>query len=411
MNTIKIERIIRFNTSVNVLFSCDGAINHYFNKTKQFEVEFFESIVDVPNSIIIIPFITNILPIVWLSDASLYVDELDSDFYDCLDSIKDGYAKMCPKLSYKGQVYVNTLIKNEIHSNNASTLFSGGLDAFSTLIAHIEEKPKPITLWGADIKLSDEPGWLYVKGQTEKVSQQFNLPNPAFIKSNFRSFFNEYNLDALVHDKSGDYWWHGFQHGIGMLGLVAPIAYKHQIRTLYIASSYKEGDNEICASDPTIDNHLKFAGTSIFHDQYNYGRQEKIQLVSSFCQNYNCQINLRVCWQNSGGKNCCKCEKCIRTIMGFLAENQDPQKYGFKYDDEVVANFPKIVSTVLKDNQFLSTLWNEVQSRFIETGAYKNDTKYNWIYTFNVNPKHSILYRTRFHIIRFLRRTYHKIRY
>lgn len=30
--------------------------------------------------------------------------------------------------------------------------------------------------------------------------------------------------------------------------------------------------------------------------------------------------------------NCCKCEKCYRTMMNILSAHGDPNKFGFRYD-------------------------------------------------------------------------------
>lgn len=93
-------------------------------------------------------------------------------------------------------------------------------------------------------------------------------------KTNFRSFINERKLNCLVKN-SGDGWWHGFQHGIGLLGHGAPIAYLKGLKCIYIASSYTPKDNVTCASHPSIDNCVEFCNCHIIHDQYEYSRQEK----------------------------------------------------------------------------------------------------------------------------------------
>ena len=88
---------------------------------------------------------------------------------------------------------------------------------------------------------------------------------------------DESKLTKLVEKYANDDWWHGFQHGIGLIGHAAPLAYLFNIDNLYIASSYtiKDKGKVTCASDPTIDNYVKFSDCHVIHDGYEYGRQEK----------------------------------------------------------------------------------------------------------------------------------------
>lgn len=57
--------------------------------------------------------------------------------------------------------------------DKVATFFSGGVDAFSTLISHIDETPELFTLWGNDILYDNQSGWKNVEKHIEK--QQNNL--------------------------------------------------------------------------------------------------------------------------------------------------------------------------------------------------------------------------------------------
>ena len=128
---------------------------------------------------------------------------------------------------------------------------------------------------------------------------------------------------------SGDNWYHGFQHGIGILGHVAPVTWHEGIGTVYIASSNTEGTVYTCASDPSIDNFVRFCGAKVIHDGYEMDRQDKIQIIADYSRKNGLQIPLHVCWEKRSGDNCCHCEKCWRTILGFYAAGEDPKQYGF----------------------------------------------------------------------------------
>jgi hypothetical protein len=60
-----------------------------------------------------------------------------------------------------------------------------------------------------------------------------------------------------------------------------------------------------------------------------------------------------VCYFSTDGKNCCKCEKCSRTITGLLLEGIDPNQHGFSYDKKTFTHIQK---------QFTQGAWNISES-------------------------------------------------
>ena len=279
-NKIKVDKVIVSSNRVEVYYTIEGEINKYFNKDEKcFWAEYMEDVSSVPESIAVIPFVCNVLPIAWLSDAELVLNELDEEFYHSLFEVKHGYMLLSRMLEFKGKVTVNHIINNRYEtSKQSAVLFSGGVDAFTTLFRHLDENPIMITLRGSDVKLSDVEGWKVVSEHVESTAKTFNLPQPEFVTSNFRIFINEGELGGLCA-KSGDGWWHGYQHGIGIIGHTAPLAYLKQMRVIYIASSLTWEFPYVIASDPVIDSHLKMANSEVKHDGYFMGRMDKIKYI------------------------------------------------------------------------------------------------------------------------------------
>lgn len=411
MNNIYIDKISIHQHVIKIHYHVDDNLKVFFNPNiKCFEIEYSCNIESVPTSIAVIPFVTNVLPIVWLTNSTLTIPELDKTFFDSIPGIKKGYVEMSPMLSFNGNIIVHKIVDNTYPTEKNAAFFSGGLDAFTTLIAHIKETPILITIFGADLKLNDKTGIERVQTHTESTIKQFNLPLGLYIKTNFREFINEQQLTQLIK-KSKDGWWHGYQCGIGLIGHAAPLAYIHHLKTIYIASSNTQENEIICASAPSIDNQVKFGNTNIWHDQYELNRQEKTRLITNYCSNYEQQISLRVCWQSSGGSNCCQCEKCTRTMMGLLAEGVDPQKYGFdQYTSNFHFNKNQIVKYIKDLPKCVKFEWRNIQNRFIETSRYKNDSNINWIYRINVYKEHSFIYKFLRKINRLRLHIYYKIK-
>lgn len=395
---IQIKKVNITSHRIEVYYSVEGEITKYFNPyEKCFWVEYTENVSSVPESIAVIPFVCNVLPIVWLADAEFVVGDLDEEFYHSLFEVKHGYMLLSRMLKFNGKVTVRNIIKNKyLPTQQSAVLFSGGVDAFTTLFRHLDDNPIMITLRGADVKLSDTEGWKVVSQHVTSTAKTFCLPQPEFVTTNFRTFINEGVLSELV-TKSGDGWWHGYQHGIGIISHAAPIAYIKKLKVVCIASSATCKSLCIYASDPVIDSHLKFAETSVYHDGYFMNRLDKVKYLVDCCRQRNVSIHLRVCWITEGGHNCCKCEKCIRTIFNILAVGGDPKQMGFNILPENEKDFKRIVvSELMAPN--IRIHWHDIQNYILSHHYFerRNEPNYNWIYDLDIDkafPKPSFIRR------------------
>lgn len=333
MNRIEIMTPEVVGSTIRYNYAVSGEWSEAFCEREPFTIEYGLNIEDVPLGVLMVPLIANVLPMAWVYDADIVCPVCDRDFLESLPQIKMGYKDMFPMMEFKGRVLVDRIQDNYLRDQKGTAaFFSGGVDAFCTLIRHREEKPILITLWGSDISIKDEEGWEKVRSHLLEAGDSFHLDS-VVVKSTFRKFLNEGILSRKVQ-KSGDGWWHGFQHGIGIISHSAPVMYKMGKKTVYFASSFSEADKGkyTCASDPSIDNHVRFCGVRVIHDGYELNRQEKIERITRFSKESGIRIPLRVCWESKGGSNCCHCEKCWRTILGLYAAGADPREFGFSIE-------------------------------------------------------------------------------
>ncbi len=372
--------VVNGNT-VEYKYVINGDWQDAFRERESFRIDYSIDICNVPAEILLIPLMVNILPISWVCDAEIVVPICDEDFYNSISDIKRGYKNMYPMLSLNGKMTVKALEKNDIQSEDGSAMFfSGGVDAFCTLIRHKNEKPTLITLWGSDIKFDDTAGWAKVNSHSIEVSNTFDVDYIA-VKSGFRRFLDEGFLSQKVKN-SGDGWWHGFQHGIGIIGHAAPIMYALGKKKVYIASSFTATDKGkvTCASDPSIDNYVRFSGMSVIHDGYELTRQDKIKLITQFSCETGIKVPLRVCWESKGGSNCCHCEKCWRTILGIYAMGADPKEFGFNYSSlrevgkEIKLNRAKIGK--YKEARY-KPIWTAIRNNY---SIWSIDPGLRWFY-------------------------------
>lgn len=385
-NRIVIDDIIINRNRIDYSYTVTGEWKKCFNLNEKFYIEYGLDLASLPKSIAVVPLLANLLPIAWIYDAEIVSPVCDKAFYDSIPNFKKGYVEMYPMMEFKGNLCVNEIQENHPGDEGGSAaFFSGGVDAFNTLVCHANEHPTLLTIWGADVKFEDTEGWNKVHNHLSETCRNFNVDS-VVIKSCFRRFLDEWELEQRVAP-SGDGWWHGFQHGIGIISHAAPVAYLLKKKSVYIASSFTLLDKGqvSCASDPTIDNFVKFGDTEVIHDGYEFDRSMKIHNISTFHNNTGIDIQLRVCWESTGGSNCCNCEKCWRTIIGLYAENQDPKKYGFDYED-----FHSLCHKIYQNRHLLHTRfqsrWEPIQKKLHQNYTLKNiEPSLKWLYKVNVS--------------------------
>lgn len=150
MERITVERIKIGPSKIEVFYDIsDGLLQYFDRKQNVFWIEYTENISIVPTSIAVVPFVCNVLPIIWLTNSSLVLPELDKTFYKSIEEFERGYIEMYPMLSFKGQLEIKNIVDNSyLPDGGHAAFFSGGVDAFTTLICHRKEFPTLVTLRG-----------------------------------------------------------------------------------------------------------------------------------------------------------------------------------------------------------------------------------------------------------------------
>ena len=360
---IVLDRINVLGDTLEYEFSFSKCLRKYFAFSEKFYVKYEFSVEQIPNAILVIPFICNVLPIAWVLDAKIVCDELDKDFYESIERFKKGYIDQYPDISFLGMVYPKKLIDTKTINedrHNVVMFYSGGVDATATMIRHLQEKPLLVTLWGADLMPGDEGGWKVVYSNNYNTARLFGL-DYTYVKTSFRTFINEIELHELVKAINEGYgWYHDFSHGIGIISHAAPITYYYGADLVYIAASVTDNDKEFYgASMPFIDENVKWAGIRVIHDGFHLNRQEKLDYISSYMKQNKKEIPLRVCWEIRDGNNCCHCEKCYRTLAGLLLTDSDPRRFGFDFAPE---RWPEIIDFLGKASSVDYT-WMSVYSK------------------------------------------------
>lgn len=386
MEEIRLISIEKKEGTIKYNWSCSERLKKYFSGN-DFLIEYPESIENVPDGVLAIPFVASVLPISWLADCELCITELDSDFYNSISKIKNGFINMYPEATFAGSLKVDSVIDcTPDKSGGTASFFSGGLDATTTLLRHINEKPALLTLWGADVAFDNYDGWSVVEHGITEIAQKYGLEHIT-IHTKFRNFEDSGELYADFGSVLHTTWWYGIKHGIGIISHAAPYAWLHGINTVYIASSDCEEDGpQQCASYPTIDNNVSYCNCSTVHDGFELNRQDKVRFIVEYKkQNPEDHIFIRACWKAEDGGNCCKCEKCYRTMAGFWIEGEDPKNYGFYYSQDVFKRMYQLIA--LHANDLPSRSWTYMKRRLNDNWDSIKKKKYSrkirWIRDFD----------------------------
>lgn len=390
MNHIILKRISIDNTAVRFKFETRGDISELFLYDELW-IDYGQDMSCVPDSIIVIPFVSIMLPLAWVTDATIWVNEIDRTFYSSTFHLKRAYSDLYRRYPLKGKIVPSYIIDNKTgNKSDAYLLFSGGIDAHTSFI-----KNKNIIKFLVNIQ-----GWYNSIDENNLVAEadfkdvsEFSAKQKCYfygIRSNFAILVSTEKYH-YYEKKIGDSLWHGFQHSMAFISITIPIVYKNGGGIILIASSFTVGDERVCASYPTTDNEFRYAEYGyVIHDGFELTRQDKIKIIVDYQRALGQQYNIRVCSFND--HNCCKCEKCFRTILGLIAEGADISNFGFYLDKPVL----EFYQTYFHDNLALFgvknesiTHWPHIKKRMIEN--YENLPQYksfiDWFLSFDFAAK------------------------
>lgn len=197
-NTLTVNSIKRNHQTAIYQYTLTGEWTKYFRRKNKFTVDYGIDISEVPEGVLIIPFLANVLPISWLCDAKISVNEIERNFYESIDKFKNGYVAMYPTLSFAGELLANSIKPYKpLTKTKSAMLFSAGVDSFDTFLSHRNENPLLITLWGSDVTFDDNIGWRAMLRRIKYLQDEFGLDS-IHIKTNFRKFIRTSELNHLV---------------------------------------------------------------------------------------------------------------------------------------------------------------------------------------------------------------------
>jgi hypothetical protein len=386
MDGIILKAIRVKKTHVEFQFKTTGILQKYFTTDTMF-IDYQEDMSEVPESILVIPFVASFLPLMWLTNTVMWVTELDRTFYDSVSKIKDAYQRLYYHYDLKGNLVAARLVENAFEVERPTMLlYSGGLDASASYIRIKETNPLLFNIQGWYKHREDTD--VFADADIRDIGAFAKTENLdfTFAKSNFAVVVNDAVFNKNVKKKLTDSWWHGFQHSMSFISISIPLAYLKKIRTINIASSVPMGEYCMCASHVTTDSEFKFATVGgCIHDGSELSRQDKVHIVINYQKSLNRPYFMRVCSFND--HNCCECEKCFRTILGIVAEGRNIKDFGFNIDGSLKQHWINVLDKKAGLMGFASEKvlhWPYIKQRMKENYDIIEDKDFvDWFFNFD----------------------------
>lgn len=187
-------------------------------------------------------------------------------------------------------------------SESGITAFSGGVDGAFSIYRHTHLSPlagkRPLhaalLVHGFDVPLNDPRTFDEVVTRCRAFTADAGLTlhtaatNLRTLPIKWEVFFGSAVASALLFFQSA--------HTFALLPSAHSFAHLH----------LENGSNQV--TDPLLSTSLM----QIVHDGSSFGRIDKLHHLSNWPV---AMRHLRVCWEGRTSENCCRCEKCIRTML------------------------------------------------------------------------------------------------
>jgi len=303
--------------------------------------EYDSSVADVPEHVLTIPALAQVAPVAWTRGVGVHTHTVDATFLESLASVGRVLVEMYPEFMEGGIVSCSNPVEETPQrpetdasadpgagSPNEGLLFSGGVDSLASYVRHREEEPMLISVHGWVVSVEEQRRWKRARERITEFAESRGCEQ-AFVTANMLDVLDTPMLHAHFKRYYDGSWYSSVGHGLGLLALCAPIAYRDGLDEVYIAATHTAEFDEPWGSHPDIDGQVEWTGTTCTHDGYELSRQEKLDLIAEYADTAGDSFTIRACTRDKSGGNCCACEKCYRTAIGLWLAGLNPVEYGY----------------------------------------------------------------------------------
>ena len=367
MSAIVIDTVSADDRTLEATVRTSGDLERFVTG-EPFRTEYDVPIEDVPEGVLAIPVLAHVCPVAWANGADVYVESVDATFATALNDVE---ASLCAMYDFLegGTLYAKETIDADPEAGGESgLLFTGGVDSTCSYVRHREESPTLISIrgWTITPDRADDKKWEQLCTRVSRFAENHDCET-AFVESNMLTALDHPLLLAHYKRFVDGAWYSSVGHGLGLLGLCAPMAYARGISDLYVAATHWEGIDLEWGSRPDIDGNVRWTGTQCHHDGYELTRQERLDVIADYVESEAPDLQLQTCNDRMDG-NCGRCEKCYRTAVGLRLAGLDPTAHGYSFED---ADYDELRRS-LDDRKWVlghdeRHMWADIRARARET--------------------------------------------
>lgn len=349
-------------------------------------------------SILIMPFIFDVLSTIFISGETYYVGSLDSEICKSLERFRIAFKIMYPKTKWEGRLICRKKIDHtfQFDPDRVLTLFSGGIDSTYSLLSNLNKTPIIFTQqghydsstphqWEETYKISQRYSSLFDLELTTASSRGIYLVNRNLCRS-LSSDIYDWSAQAV-----GDFRW---------MGKLIPLMIFYKTSQLQIPGTGTWSYPLISMTNGVVKSAFRFGDClRVYTDGFDVSRTQKTKFITKYLTEHfpEERWTLKVCF-NKSGQNCGNCRKCLRTINDFYIAEADPNLFGFDTSIEATkTNLMKNFEELDKDTKFHQDLeayfFNE-SLKFIEQKEKLTDYD-KWLYDFLIHNEYILDIRQR----------------
>jgi len=361
--------------------------NKYFMGKEMFVI--YDSKIDADKSILNIPIITTVLPLVWLTKSNIRVDDLDLHFKNSMDKLRDIYSKLY-RTRFTTQFEADKIVENENTlaepENPHALLFSGGVDSTYSLVTNMELKPRLLMTWGLEGYPYPEMSeyWDNVIATYTNFAEKKGLKYH-IMKTNVHEILHERRIEHNFHKELMDgTLWARVQLPLVTIPMTAPLSIGRFNRLMFSATHASSHDfmAQPYSTGKLTDENIGWAGLTVRH----VGAIPRYDKITGAIADYlrKDKLMIRCCMDHkkAGSRlNCGEDPHCYTVIPSLVQAGIDPNTCGFNLNDSTFL----ILKNHLEKRGFsqgsLDYIWGKIHENIpevIENDMYGSKILFEW---------------------------------
>ena len=88
-NCLILKSLERKGSVVSYQYQLTGEWKQYFNEKEKFTIDYGVDVSTIPEGVLVIPLLANVLPMSWVCDAEVVINEIEKDFYERLEKMME----------------------------------------------------------------------------------------------------------------------------------------------------------------------------------------------------------------------------------------------------------------------------------------------------------------------------------